>query len=106
MELDLFYATNSNGPYTNADTTVATPQTLTWGDYMSFKITSTPSTYDLKLMKVVVTTNGGTSTLGSIFIDSYIQNVKATTGELYFEMMISGEAGLQLGKFSLFFVFL
>ena len=95
MELDLFYATNPNGPYTNADTTITTPETVTWGDYLYFKITSNPSTYNLELMKIIVeTSNKKKSTFGSVFIDSYIQNVQATTGELYFEMMISGEAGL------------
>ena len=74
-----------------------------WGDYLYFQITSTPADYELELMEIVVTTEDETIILGEMFIDSYVQNQKNTVdGELTFEMMISGEAGLSSGLLNLY----
>ena len=49
-------------------------------------------------MNVVVTTEANTIKLGDMFISSFVQNMnKNTNGQLTFEMMISGEAGLSKG---------
>ena len=79
---------------------------MTWGDYVYFKIASDPKDYNLQLMKVVIETSTGTAPLGDFFIANFIKNKdNSTQGELTFEMLISGEAGLTKGKkFNLLFL--
>ena len=57
-------------------------------------------------MKVVIETSTGTAPLGDFFIANFIKNKdNSTQGELTFEMLISGEAGLTKGKkFNLLFL--
>ena len=86
---------------TSKDGTYDTPANATeviWGDYLYFQITSIPSDYVLELMEIIVTIEDETFILGEIFVDSFIENMKnSVDGELTFEMMISGEAGLTSG---------
>ena len=102
LTLDLFYKLQkTDTTYISAEDTLATGSevTLTWGDYVYFKITSDPSDYDLDLMKVVITTESDTVSFGDMFISSFIQDkTTSTQGELTFGMMISGEAGLTKGR--------
>ena len=100
LTLDLFYKLQEDDDYISAEDTLATGKevTLTWGDYVFFKITSDPKDYDLDLMKVVITTESDTVSFGDMFISSFIQDKKdSTEGELTFKMMMSGEAGLSKG---------
>ena len=101
LTLDLFYKLKeTDSTYINAENTLATgkEETFIWGDYAFFKITSDPKDYDLELMKVVIETEGGAVTpFGDMFISSFIQDQKASKGELTFKMMMSGEAGLSKG---------
>ena len=49
-------------------------------------------------MKIIITTDNETIELGKIFIESFIRNKKSSAnGELTFEMLISGEAGITKG---------
>eukprot|EP00828_Plagiopyla_frontata_P048481 TRINITY_DN9306_c0_g1_i5.p1 TRINITY_DN9306_c0_g1~~TRINITY_DN9306_c0_g1_i5.p1 ORF type:complete len:487 (-),score=71.63 TRINITY_DN9306_c0_g1_i5:19-1479(-) len=76
--------------------------TIIWGDYVDFQITSDPSDYYLSIMDIYVQTGSQTgdeyTQLGEMFVSSFVQNVNKGKGETTFSMMISGEAGLDEGK--------
>lgn len=96
LKLELSVRPKGSSTYVVPSTTA---MTVTWTDYLSFKITSAPLDYNLELLKIFVTTEGEQAIeLGDLFITSFIQNKKTSTkGELTFDMMMSGEAGLQKG---------
>jgi len=71
MSLKLALKIKVKGSSTYVDPS-ATPLTVTWTDYTSFKIESTPSDYNLELIKIFVTTETEVVELGEMFITSYI----------------------------------
>ena len=76
----MLYSFEKDGEYKAAEVTedLTKAVSIVWGTYVYFKIQSTPTDYNLDLMKVVVTTENDVIPFGDMFISSFIQDKKAT----------------------------
>ena len=68
---------------------------MIWGSIAYFKIISTPTYYNLDLMKVIIETDNDSVEFGDLFIYNFIKNKDLEIeGELSFEMIFTGEGGI------------